>query len=87
LLVSETDPLTLPVVVGANTTLNVVFLPTAIVAGTVNPLMLNPLPDTVACEIVTLALPPFVKLIICELLWPVVTLPKLALVGAAANCA
>lgn len=78
MLVSESDPLTLPVVVGAKTTLNEVFLPAPIVVGTVKPLVLNPLPDTVSCEIVTLAFPPFVKVIVAELLWPVTTSPRAA---------
>jgi hypothetical protein len=86
LLTSETEPVTLPAEVGAKTTLKVVFFPAAIVAGTVRPLMLKPVPDTVACEIVRVAVPPLVRLIVCELLLPVTTLPKLALVGLAESC-
>jgi hypothetical protein len=86
LLASETEPVTLPDEVGPKTTLKVVFFPAAIVAGTVSPVMLNPVPDTVACEIVSVAVPPFVKLIVCELLLPVTTLPKLALAGLAESC-
>jgi hypothetical protein len=59
LLTSETDPETAPVDAGPNATLNVVLLPAAIVAGTARPLMLNPAPDTVACEIVNEAVPLF----------------------------
>jgi len=76
LLTSDTLPLTLPVAVGANTTLNVVLFPAAIVVDALKPLMLNPVPETLACEIVTLALPPFDKLMGCELLFPVTTFPK-----------
>lgn len=36
---------------------------------------------------VTLALPPFVKVKVCELLVPMTTLPKVALEGVTANCA
>jgi hypothetical protein len=59
LLTSETDPDTAPAADGPNATLNVVLLPAAIVAGTDRPLMLNPAPETVACEIVTAELPLF----------------------------
>ena len=44
----ETEPVTLPVVVGAKVVLNVVLPPAAIVAGTVRPVMVKPAPDTVA---------------------------------------
>ena len=44
----ETEPVTLPVVVGAKTVLNVVLPPAAIVAGTVSPVMVKPAPETVA---------------------------------------
>jgi len=48
--------------------------------------MVKPAPDTVAWEIVTLALPALDSLIVCELLVPVTTLPKLALEGVGASC-
>ena len=86
LLTSETDPLTLPAVFGANTRLNVVVPPAAIVFGREMPFVLKPAPVTLACVIVKLAFPPFVSVIGCELLFPVVTLPKLALEGFAASC-
>jgi hypothetical protein len=57
LLTSETVPVTLPAALGVNTALNVALLPAAMVSGTVRPVTLKPLPDTVAWEIVTLALP------------------------------
>jgi hypothetical protein len=44
----ETEPVTLPAVVGAKAALNVVLPPAAIVAGTVRPVMVKPAPDTVA---------------------------------------
>ena len=83
LLTSEMDPFTAPADPGANTALNVVVLPALTVAGTLIPVMLNPAPVTFACVIVRAAVPPFVKVIVCELLLPVTTLPKLALVGLA----
>jgi hypothetical protein len=59
LLVREMDPLTLPAEVGANATLNEVLPPAAIVVGVESPLMLNPVPEALAAEIVTLAVPEF----------------------------
>ncbi len=76
LLTSETVPVTLPAAPGVKATLNVALLPAAMVSGTVMPVRLKPLPDTVAWEIV----------MVCELLVPVTTLPKLALEGIAASC-
>lgn len=86
LLRRTTDPLTVPAAAGANTALNVAVLPAAIVSGTVRPVVLKPVPEGVASEIVTLALPPFVKVISCELLPPVTTFPKFTLVGLAESC-
>jgi hypothetical protein len=43
-------------------------------------------PVTVACEIVALAVPVFFKVIVCELLFPITTLPKAALDGVAESC-
>ena len=48
LLTKETEPVTLPAVVGAKAALNVVLPPGASVAGTVRPVMVKPAPDTVA---------------------------------------
>ena len=87
LLTSETDPLTLPAVVGANIRLNVVLPPAAIVLGRGRPVVLKPAPVTLACVIVKLAFPLFDSVIGCELLLPVITLPKLTLEGFAASCA
>ena len=86
LLTSETVPVTLPAAPGVKATLNVALLPAAMVSGTVMPVRLKPLPDAVAWEIVTPALPALDSLIVCELLVPVTTLPKLALVGVGASC-
>ena len=52
-----TLPLAAPLVVGANSTLKEALCPAFSVTGTVNPLMLNPLPLAVAAEMVS-ALPP-----------------------------
>ena len=47
--------------------------------------MLKPVPLTLACEIVTLALPLLVSVIVCELFVPTTTLPKATLLGLAPN--
>src|SRR5713226_2156141 len=86
LLTSETAPVTLPAALGVKPTLNVALLPAAMVTGAVMPVRLKSLPDTVAWEIVTLALPVLDSLMVCELLVPVTTLPKLALEGIVASC-
>lgn len=87
LLTSEMDALTFPPVVGANTTLNVVVPPAAIVLGRERPVVLKLAPVTLACAIVKLAFPPFDSVIGCELLLPVITLPKLTLDGFGVSCA
>src|SRR5207245_7273143 len=53
LLTSETLPDTLPMVAGANCTLKVLDCPAARVSGRVRPVMLKPVPETVACETLT----------------------------------
>ena len=87
LLTSVTEPVTLPAVFGPKTALNVVDLPARMVTGAVIPVVLKPVPVTVTEEIVTVALPPFVRLMVCELLVPVVTVPNAAVVGVGTNCA
>jgi hypothetical protein len=85
-LTSEIAPVTFPTEVGANTTLNVAFWPAAMLIGTVRPDVLNPAPVTFALEIVTLALPEFCSRIVWELVEPVGTPGKLAVIGVAASC-
>ena len=87
LLVSEIEPVTLPPALGVKTALNVVFDPLGIVSGVLRPVILNPLPLTAAREITRLAVPLFVRLIVCELLFPVETFPKAAALGTAPICA
>jgi hypothetical protein len=86
LLVRVTEPLTAPAVVGANIALNAADLPAAMLNGVLMPVVLNPAPPTVAAEIVTVAVPLLVRLIVCELLVPVTTFPKAALDGVAVSC-
>lgn len=86
LFVSDTDPLTRPADVGEKTMLNDEFLPARIEVGNVRPLILMPAPVGLAAEIVRVAVPLFVTVIVCELLVPVVTLPKLTVDGLVEIC-
>jgi len=81
LLTSETLPDTLPVVAGPNCTLKVVDCPAARVSGRFSPVMLKPVPETVACETLTVALPVFVSATLWVLVLATVTLPKLMFEG------
>lgn len=49
------------------------------------PTTLKPAPETVAWEIMTAAVPVFVRVNVCELLEPAATFPKLKLVALAAS--
>ena len=77
---------TAPAVLGANTALNVADPPAAMFNGALMPVVLKPVPVIVTALIVTVAVPPLVKLIVWELFVPVTTLPKAALDGVAASC-
>lgn len=59
----EMLPEALPAAVGANLALKVVFWPALRVIGAVIPLRLKPVPEGLAAEIVTLAVPVFVNVI------------------------
>ena len=71
---------------GVNTALKDVVPPAATVVEVESPDWLNPVPATVICEKVRVALPLFFSVIVCELLLPTVTVPKLTLVGLAEIC-
>jgi len=86
LLVMETLPLALPAVVGENVALKEVLCPGLRVSGAVMPLMVNPVPDALAAEMVTLAVPEFVNVTVCDPLLPTSTLPKLTLAGLGVSC-
>ena len=86
LLMSEIEPVTAPLAVGAKIALKVAFLPARMVSGAVIPEMLNPVPVTLTEEMVKLAEPPFDRVIVWELLVPVETLPKAALDGVTDIC-
>ena len=64
LLLNEIEPVAFPAALGANTTLNVAFLPAAILIGSVRPDVLKPAPVTLALEIVTLAVPAFCNVMV-----------------------
>jgi hypothetical protein len=85
-LTREIDPVALPAELGANTMLKVVLCPAPMLMGTVRPEVLNPAPATLALEIVTAPVPGFCSTIVCELLEPVATPGKLALMGVAESC-
>ncbi len=84
-VLSEMPPETPPEEVGAKTALNVALLPAEIVCAE-RPVILNPVPVALSCEIVRFALPVFFSVIVCELLLPTVTLPKLTLDGVTVSC-
>jgi hypothetical protein len=85
LLTIEMLPLALPAATGVNLALNVVLSPPPSVTGVLNPLMLRPVPDTVALDIVTLAVPEFVNVTDWVPLLPTATDPQFTLEGLAAT--
>lgn len=76
-------PVALPAVVGANCAVNVAPCPAGITSGAVRPIMLKPAPVAVTPEIVVLAVPEFVSVMVCDPVLPTATLPKAALAGVA----
>jgi len=81
----ETLPLVLPVTDGANCALNVVLPPAASVSGTDKPVRLNPVPEALAAEMVTVAVPELLNVMVCVPLLPTSTFPKLKLEGLAVS--
>ena len=76
-------PLALTADCGANTALKFTLRPGLSTNGTLSPLMLNPVPVAVACEMVTLAPPVFVSEPVRVTLLPTWALPKARLAGLA----
>lgn len=76
-------PVALPEAVGENLAVNEVLCPATNVCGAARPVMLNPVPAALACEIATLAVPEFVRVTLTDPLAPTSRLPKLILVGFA----
>src|SRR3989441_843316 len=85
-LTSERLPVTLPALAGAKATLKLVLCPALRDSGTVRPVMLKPFPEGVACEMVTLAVPELIRVMVWELRVPTATSPKLALGGTTESC-
>ena len=86
LLVMEMLPDALPAEVGANCAVIFALPPALIVAGSVRPDMLKPVPVALAAVIVSAPLPGFESIIVCEELLPTLTLPKETLVGLIVSC-
>jgi hypothetical protein len=74
----------LPVVLGVKVTENLTDCPELSVMGTVRPLTLNPLAGPLSCVISRLALPELLSVAVCVLVTPMVTFPKLMLLGVIA---
>jgi hypothetical protein len=82
-LVIEILPVAVPDEAGENFAVRETICPALMVVGSDKPLMLKPVPEATACEIVTLAVPEFVNVIGTEPLLPTRTLPKLRAPGLA----
>ena len=72
--------------VGVKLTVKAVDFPGANVSGKVRPLRLNPVPGPASCVRLRFAPPAFVRVTVCELVWPTVTVPKLILPGTTEIC-
>jgi len=83
LLVIEMLPLPAPADAGEKVALKLALCAALRIKGVDNPLMLKPVPETPPCEIVTMLVPEFVSVIICDPPLPTRTLPKLKLEGVA----
>jgi hypothetical protein len=83
LLTTVTLPARLPAIAGANVTLKEVDWPAARLSGRVIPLVLNPVPVALTCEMETLEFPVLEIVTLCVALVPVVRLPKLSDAGDA----
>jgi hypothetical protein len=77
------DPLTLAAESGVKIALKAKLPPAGMVVAVERPDMLNPAPGGVTCENVRVELPPFCSVMVCELLFPFTTVPKLTLAGVA----
>jgi len=86
--VIETLPVKLLAEAGAKLAVKEVVCPGLRVAGTDKPVMLKPVPEVLAAEIVTLAVPELLNVMVCVPLLPTSTFPKLKLegLGVSAPC-
>src|SRR5437667_406289 len=76
-------PLTLPAEIGAKLTVKLEVCPAAKVKGRESPPIVKPVPVTLTCEMVRLAVPEFLRGTGCLLLLPRFTVPKARLAGLA----
>jgi hypothetical protein len=83
LLTTVTLPARLPAEAGVNVTLKEVDWPAARFSGSVIPLVLNPVPVALTCEMEMLEFPVLEIVTLCVALVPVVRLPKLSDAGDA----
>lgn len=81
----EIFPLAFPTDVGENFAMKLMLCPGCMVCPAGDPLIVNPAPVTLACEIITLAEPVFVRLTEAVPLVPTPTFPKLTADGALAK--
>jgi len=86
LLTTVTLPARLPVEVGAKLTLKDVDWPAARLSGSVIPLVVNPVPLALTCEMETLEFPVLETVTLCVALDPVARLPKFSDVEEAESC-
>ena len=86
LLTTVTLPARLPVEVGAKLTLKDVDWPAARLSGSVIPLVVNPVPLALTCEMETLEFPVLEIVTLCVALDPVARLPKFSEEGDAESC-
>lgn len=81
----ETLPVKLATEAGAKLTVKELFCPALSVAGTDKPAMLKPVLEALAAEMVTLAVPELLNVMVCVPLPPTGTFPKLKLEGLAVS--
>jgi hypothetical protein len=80
-------PLTMPLDCGAKIVVRVMLWFGLSVSGGTSPLMLNPVPDTIARKIVRLSFPVLFSTTDCDVVLPSGTLPKFTEEGLAVSCA
>jgi hypothetical protein len=85
LLLSEAVPLNVPIAVGAKVTLKEVLWPALSVSGKLRSPSLKPVPEMLALEIVTAAVPVLVMITENTVLCPTSVLPKFSLFGLSAR--
>lgn len=85
-VVNVTDPLTVAVEVGVKMALKARLAEPPMVLDVERPLMLKPVPVVLTRENLIMLLPLFWSVMVCELLVPMTTLPKLTLAGVAEIC-